>query len=181
MAAADILLYVSSRERFEALYVGHAGAVKAYAVRRGAGSRADDVVAEVFLTAWRRLQDVPVQPRAWLLGVARRVMANDRRGLVRGEALRARLEHERTPREHTTLEPTDERVLGALQRLKDDDREALTLVAWDGLSHRDASRVLGIRETTFTVRLHRARRRFIRALGDGDPGHHPSTARLETQ
>ena len=81
----------------------------------------------------------------------------------------------------------DRRVLDALASLKEDDREALLLVAWEGLSHRDAARVLGVRETTFGVRLHRARRRLVRALAGDDPGvqpndpdSNPMTTRQET-
>jgi RNA polymerase sigma factor (sigma-70 family) len=172
---------VNAREHFEALYLDHAGAVKAYALRRTPPGRADDVVAEVFLVAWRRLEEVPPDARAWLLGVARRVMANERRGSARQEAVRARLKHERTPSAVAAAsEPADRRVLDALGSLRESDREALLLVAWEGLSHRDASRVLGVRETTFSVRLHRARRRFRRALGGSEVESNPMTARLET-
>jgi DNA-directed RNA polymerase specialized sigma24 family protein len=70
-------------ERFEALYGAHAGAVLAYARRRTSPANADDVMADVFLIAWRRLADVPRDERVWLLGVARRVLANQRRGHTR--------------------------------------------------------------------------------------------------
>jgi RNA polymerase sigma-70 factor (ECF subfamily) len=160
---------VSAREYFETLYAGHAGAVKAYAMRRAARARADDVVAEVFLIAWRRLEDVPPEPRAWLLGVARRVMANERRGVARQEAVRSRLRHERAAEETPVVESEDRPVLDALESLGESDREALLLIAWEGLSHRDAARVLGVREATFSVRAHRARRRLARVLASNEP------------
>jgi RNA polymerase sigma-70 factor (ECF subfamily) len=70
---------VDPRVRFEELYRTHAGAVLAFAHRRAAEDVAEDVLSEVFLVAWRRLEDVPEQPLPWLLGVARRVLANRRR------------------------------------------------------------------------------------------------------
>jgi len=172
-------MVVSDRQQFEALYTAHAGAVRAYAMRRGPAAEADDVVAEVFLIAWRRLQDVPPDARGWLLAVARRVRANAHRGSSRQEALRARLEHERPTVGADTL--VDRRLLEALLSLRERDREALLLIAWEGLTNRDAARVVGVRESTFGVRLHRAKRRLARALTDAQEGSSDVTTRLEVQ
>jgi RNA polymerase sigma-70 factor, ECF subfamily len=165
---------VSARQHFEALYAAHAGAVRGYAMRRTTPAQADDVVAEVFLIAWRRLEDVPADARVWLLGVARRVLANERRSSVRLHAVQDRLEHDvRTRPEHAptteqllTVEPAARPVMDALHSLRESDREALLLIAWEGLTHREAARVLGVRESTFGVRVHRAKRRLERALAD---------------
>ncbi len=156
---------MTADERFEALYGANAGAVLAYALRRTSAANADDVVAEVFLVAWRRLADVPADERIWLLGVARRVLANQRRSQARQRALRERL----APQLPSTSPPAgldsrDQRVLRALAGLREPDREALLLLGWEELSHAEAARVLGIRARTFSVRLHRARRRFALAL-----------------
>ncbi len=171
---------MSDREQFEALYAAHAGAVRAYAMRRGPVADADDVVAEVFLVAWRRLQDVPTDARGWLLAVARRVQSNARRGSSRQEALRARLEHERPPT--VDADPlVDRRLIEALLGLRESDREALLLIAWEGLTNRHAARVLGVRESTFGVRLHRAKRRLARALRDAQEQAPDVTNLLEVQ
>ena len=79
------------RLRFELLYAKHAPAVKAYVLRRGEASTADDVVAEVFVVCWRRFEEVPADPLPWLLGVARRVLSTQRRGERRRGALYERL------------------------------------------------------------------------------------------
>jgi RNA polymerase sigma-70 factor (ECF subfamily) len=119
----------------------------------------------VFLTAWRRLEDVPGDARIWLLGVARRVLANKRRGQTRQAALQTRLANEpQHAAEPTSADASGERIREALSSLSETDREALLLLGWEGLSHRDAARVLGIRAGTFAVRLHRARRNLTRAL-----------------
>jgi RNA polymerase sigma-70 factor, ECF subfamily len=82
----------SPREhRFELLFRANYPAVRAYALRRSSGDSAQDVVAETFLVAWRRLDDVPADALPWLYGVARRVLANQRRTMRRSEALGERL------------------------------------------------------------------------------------------
>jgi RNA polymerase sigma-70 factor (ECF subfamily) len=60
-----------------------------------------------------------------------------------------------------------ERLNAAFAALRESDREVLRLVAWDGLSRHDAATVLDISAAVFSLRLHRARRRLARALGDG--------------
>jgi RNA polymerase sigma-70 factor (ECF subfamily) len=171
---------MNSQQLFEAVYEQHASAVKGYAMRRTDPARADDVVAEVFLVAWRRLDDVPVEPRPWLFGVARRVLANERRRTARQGAVLARLEPPDSgpdPADGPAL--ADRPLEDALRELSDTDRDALLLTAWEGLTHRDAARVLGVREATFTVRLHRAKRRLGRALERSQPETSAPT-RLET-
>jgi len=171
---------MNSQQLFEEVYSRHASAVKGYAMRRTDPARADDVVAEVFLVAWRRLDDIPAEPRPWLFGVARRVLANERRRAARHGAALGRLEASgggADPADGPVL--ADRRLEDALANLSDSDREALLLIAWEGLTHRDAARVLGVREATFTVRLHRAKRRLGRALERSQPEPTAPT-RLET-
>jgi RNA polymerase sigma factor (sigma-70 family) len=153
-------------ERFQALYDAHAGAVLSYARRRAGRADADDVLAEVFLVAWRRLEEVPgAQERVWLLGVARRALANQRRGSTRQGALRERLAAQAPAPPALQPFPAGQTRLGrALARLSESDRELLLLLAWEGLSNEDAARVLEIRPRALRVRLHRARRRLAEAL-----------------
>lgn len=161
---------MESRARFEALYREHAGAVRAYACRRTDRATADDVVADVFLTAWRRLADVPEDPLPWLLGIARRVLANRRRSQARATALRDRLtaiaSRPVTGEQDGAL--LDHRLEVALRALNERDREVLLLVAWDHLEPARAACALGITTGAFAVRLHRARRRLAGLLADLD-------------
>jgi RNA polymerase sigma factor (sigma-70 family) len=137
--------------------------VLAYALRRADPSTAEDVVAETFTIAWRRLGDVPERPLPWLLGVARRVLANQRRGERRRVALvdRLALQGRAAP---GAPDQQEGRALTALASLGERDREALLLHAWEGLDHAEAGTVMGCSASTFAVRLHRARRRFAREL-----------------
>jgi RNA polymerase sigma-70 factor (ECF subfamily) len=157
---------MDSRVLFEVMYRAHCQAVSAFVRRRSPASSADDVVAEVFLTAWRRLEDAPDDQLAWLLGIARGVLANRRRSEHRASALRTRLVTEASAGQPGVQDSPEHRtpVMRALEGLGERDREVLLLVAWDGLDRAQAARVIGVTSGTFAVRLHRARRRLARAV-----------------
>ena len=157
---------MGSRIRFEALYRAHCGAVRAFVHRRVALGAADDVVSDVFVAAWRRLDQAPDDELGWLLGIARGVLANQRRGEARRVALRERLAAGAVAGvEHGPgSSGGGSEVMRALGSLRGRDQELLLLVAWDGLDRAEAARVLGISTNAFSVRLHRARRRLERAL-----------------
>lgn len=146
------------------MYRAHHRAVLGYALRRGDPDTAADVVSDTFLVAWRRLEAVPDDALPWLLGVARRTLANHRRAARRGDALRRRLRASRPPTVADQRTGVDDTVLRAFSRLSNADRELLSLVAWEGLTAREASRVLGTTAVAARVRLHRARRRLAAAL-----------------
>src|SRR5690348_13730501 len=82
---------MDSRARFEALYRAHCGSVRSFVHRRVRPAGADDVVADVFVLAWRALDKAPGDELPWLLGIARGVLANRRRGEARQQALHDRL------------------------------------------------------------------------------------------
>jgi RNA polymerase sigma-70 factor (ECF subfamily) len=149
--------------RFNGLFDAHYSTVRAYAWRRDPSS-ADDVVAETFLVAWRRLEDVPADSLPWLIGVARNVRLN----MLRGERRRSDREDRAGAR---APEPsTADLVLGtlglreALARLSERDREVILLVAWEGLDRAAVARVLGCSRANVALRLFRARRRLEDAL-----------------
>ena len=153
--------------RFVALYEEHANAVLRYCLRRvRSPSLADDACSEAFLVAWRRFEEIPTQPRPWLLGVARRVIANLSRGDDRREALRARLSVASTTWTGDLATAEDERLDAALASLPEADREALTLVYWDDLTTAEAAKAMSTTPAAIRVRLYRARRRLELQLND---------------
>jgi RNA polymerase sigma-70 factor (ECF subfamily) len=132
---------------------------------------ADEVVSDTFLVAWRRFDDLPDPVLPWLFGVARNVLREQARASRNRQSLADELQSWTTAEEGLTADPADvvaERlaVLTALAGLHDDDRELLTLVAWHGLSPAQAAAVIGCSTATYSVRLHRARKRLERALKD---------------
>jgi RNA polymerase sigma factor (sigma-70 family) len=155
----------AARQRFEDIWNEHYAAIFAFARRRlSADEAAQDVAADTFLVAWRRLDEVPDEPRAWLLKVARNVLSNYGRGRGRRQALQARLIATReTPTTDAPREATDG-LAAAFNRLKPSDREALALVAWEELKPREAAQALGITAPRFSLRLHRAKQRLRKEL-----------------
>jgi RNA polymerase sigma-70 factor (ECF subfamily) len=157
---------IERRVRFDELFDVHYPAVRAYVVRRsGTGAVVDDVLSETFLVAWRRIDSVPADGLPWLLGVARRVLANQRRAEARRGALVELLAE--VMRRAPLAEPPGE-VFGelgaAMAALSPREREALLLVAWEGLGPARAARVVGCAPAAFRARLYRARRRLAAEL-----------------
>jgi RNA polymerase sigma factor (sigma-70 family) len=147
------------RLAFERLFAAHYWGVRAYVVRRAPSGAVEDVVAETFLVAWRRLDSLGDDPLPWLLGVARRLLANQIRADRRRGALIARLES-LAARQGVGWEPPAEMGEGlavAMAALSAREREALLLVAWEGLDPGRAAKAAGCSAATFRVRLHRAR------------------------
>jgi RNA polymerase sigma factor (sigma-70 family) len=164
---------LSSDERLHALFTKHADQVLRYALRHVDYATANDVVSDTFLVACRRIDRVPDAPLPWLLVVARNSIRNRLRGSTRGR--RTAAEFAAVERAAATAAAADELVVErailarALARLNADQREALLLVAWDGLTVAEAARVVGCSRTAFEVRLHRARTRLRNALDEDDP------------
>lgn len=172
------------RTRFDELYDAYSGLILAYAARRmNDPEGAVDVVSETFMVAWRRLGEIPSgeEARPWLYGVARRVLANHRRGVVRRERLDARLAAELSARPTEVVDsdsPGDgELIRAALSALNDSDRDLLMMLAWDGLSRSEIAEVVGTSTANVRLRIHRARKRLeheLETLGlkrSDRPGH----------
>jgi RNA polymerase sigma factor (sigma-70 family) len=155
--------------RFDALFASYSADIVSYCGWRAASaSDAQDAVAEVFLAAWRRLDELPADDaaRVWLYATARRVIANQRRSSRRRVALQERLEREAASRPVHPPDSGREEALvrAALQRLRPGDREVLLLAEWEGFSADQIASVLGCLTVTARGRLHRARRRFRTAF-----------------
>jgi RNA polymerase sigma factor (sigma-70 family) len=151
------------RERFDALFASYSSDIVAYCTWRAATrSDAQDATAEVFLAAWRRLDDVPEGDEAcvWLYATARRVIANQRRANRRRAALQERLTVEAATSPEPSVDGTETHVRDALLSLPPRDREVLLLAEWEGLSPSQIAGVMGCLTVTARGRLHRARRRF---------------------
>ena len=162
------VLDVSPDERFEALFREHYAAVLRFARRRTDPQTAEDVTAETFAIAWRRLDRVPAhKPLPWLYVTAGHELANRRRKAASDRDKAAALEHDvgRDPAEPTPSATPSCRPSPCSPHR---DREALRLIAWEGLSLADGARAAGATRVAFAVRVSRARRRLAAALED-DP------------
>lgn len=160
------------QHRFTDLMTEHGRAVLGYLARRTVPvDDAADLMAEVFVVAWRRLDVVPAdgsEARAWLLGVARGLLNNHRRGSLRRNRLADKVRDQLMTSRTQPGSSTTSAIHDALARLSSEDREVLTLVAWDGLSPAQAAQIMGLSATTARKRLERARARLRTQLAVAD-------------
>jgi RNA polymerase sigma-70 factor (ECF subfamily) len=163
-------------EWLKQLWIDNAGMVYAYVVRRVGTSHAEDLVAEVFVVAWRRRQTQPDRPLPWLYGIARRVVSQYRRGAVRRNRLGAKVaEREHDVRDSIADQVVESAVIRrAMEDLSQRDREMLYLWAWEGLDSEDAGAVLGISASSYRMRVSRARARFRSAYASYAHSHETS-------
>ena len=157
---------------FVRLYDEHYDEVHAFCARRVGRSDADDAAAEVFSVAWRRIDEVDAtSARAWLFGVARKVVLNQWRSTSRRSRLldKARVIGGASPEQPDTVvvrRAEDDVVLAALATLRPRDQEILRLAAWEELSGPEIAVALEISVSAVQQRLHRARKRLARRLGE---------------
>lgn len=171
----------ADRDRFEQLYTQTRVPILGYLLRRcGDPGDAADLLAETFLIAWRRVEDIPEgdQARQWLYGVARRTLANHRRHQQvehrLADTLRAQLPIEMDRARSHTDHAFSDAIADCLAALSDFDREIIELAAYDQLSPGEIATVTEKSPGAIRVRLHRARRALrldlIRA-GYSAPAH----------
>lgn len=180
-------------DRLTEVYEAHAPAVAAYVLRRAPAADAPDAVAETFMVAWRRRDVLPHEPDTlpWLYGVARRVLANQRRGRTRRNELSDRLTDTFVTRgiDPPSLDDVEDlhRVARAMKALSEDDAEILRLVSWEELTPAEIAAVFDIGTGAVRQRLHRARRRLRDQLDQDDStpfyltGHREEHRRCSTK
>ncbi|GAA4599034.1 RNA polymerase sigma factor [Planotetraspora phitsanulokensis] len=166
-------------ERFAAVFDRHNDEIYRYAVRRLGPETAEDVVAETFLTAFRKRGTYdPERPdaRPWLYGIATHAIREHRRAeirrnrtLARGEAHSSAESFAERSDSKVTAERLQPRLAAVLARLSAADRDLLLLIAWADLTYEEAAQALGVPVGTVRSRLHRIRKKVRRALGGTDP------------
>ncbi|MDQ2629936.1 MAG: RNA polymerase sigma factor [Actinomycetota bacterium] len=162
----------SDPEIFEAFYREHVDEIQGFVARRvGDPEHAADLTAEVFLAAIgaaHRYRPSRGAPKAWLYGIARTVVAADRRQVARRQTREERLRGSAMLDENdmAQIEARIEaaarfrHLYEAMDRLGEAERAILELVAIDELSLTEAATAVGVRPVTARVRLHRARRKL---------------------
>ncbi|HSZ38780.1 MAG TPA: RNA polymerase sigma factor [Trebonia sp.] len=188
MSAEDLSHITADPAMFEAFYRRHAVAVSRFLARRATDPQlVADLTAEVFHEVIRSAHGYRPgrgSELAWLYGIARNVLASDRRREAlrlraeQGAAGLRRLDDDDIARleERIDAEGAARRLGKALASLPDDERAVVELVAVDGLSLKDAALALGIRPGTARVRMFRARRTARDALSPPqDPSRSPSS------
>jgi RNA polymerase sigma-70 factor, ECF subfamily len=159
--------------RFRTVYEATYPDLLRFVQRRVHPTHAEDIVADVFLVAWRRFDDLPIaagDARGWLFGIAQRTLLNGQRGDRRRRALTMRMADatvvaqsgEAWKGSDSELVARRLDLAAAWSRLTPVHQEALSLSVWDGLAGPQAAMVLGISPVAFRLRLTRARRALRR-------------------
>lgn len=161
------------RARFEAVAAEVFDPLQRYLRRRATSEDAADVLSATLLTIWRRLDDVPTEePLPWCYGVARRTLANHRRGVERHLRLVERVGGTANTVAFDAAAAIDDQqpeLVAALATLSDADAEIVRLWAWEGLEPREIATVLDTTPNAVSVALSRSKRRLRAELDRQDP------------
>ena len=177
--------------------------VHAYTLRKTADFHiAEDITQETFLEAYQNLENLrdPLKFSAWLFGIANHLcIAWFRKNRSRSELLREHhiiktdtdtysryvaLENERD-----TIEAQRELAQKLLSKLKESDRQLMTLHYFEEMTSAEISRYLGVSQNTIKSRLRRAKQRLKqhdllvqdtidRSIGKGQSSQHPSQGKI---
>lgn len=165
------------RHRFETVAAETYEPLQRYLRRRAQPADAADVFGDTLLAVWRRIDDVPHDdPLPWCYGVARRCLANHRRGAERHLRLAERIGNLDPPpfTADPPSEPIDPELEEAIDSLTESEREIVRLWAWEQLEPRQIADVLGLTSNAVSVALARVKRKLREQLGDrqhrGDAG-----------
>lgn len=153
----------ADEERFAELYKRYVRSVYAYFRRRADHHSVDDLVADTFTAAWRKIDQVPDGDLAlvWLYGVAYRTLLHHWRSSFRSRRLTEKVlslvpEHNPEP-DYLVVQREDARqVLEAASHLKAIDQEILRLTHWEDLNHAEVAVVLDLSPEAVRQRLSRA-------------------------
>lgn len=164
-----------SRLRFRRVFDGYYDEVLRYCLRRLPVADANDAVVEVYVVAWRKIDQLPggEQARPWLYGVARNVVRNAQRASRRQRRLKAKLDglaSQSAPGVDSVIVRNEESrlLLAALSKLSSDDQEVLRLRAYEGLDSTQIAVALGCSEVAARKRISRAVSRLRKASGLAD-------------
>ncbi len=170
VSAAQVPMIGTDPEIFDAFYNEHLEDLQRFVARRvGDPERAADLTADIFLAAIGSSHRYRPRatPKTWLYGIAVVIVAEDRRQGARDRAREKRirgsalLDEEETARIEGQIDAAARarRIFEAMDRLGEDERAVLELVAIDELTVAEAAAAVGVRPVTARVRLHRARRK----------------------
>lgn len=173
----------TAERRFREVFDAYHLHVYSYCRRRADAGMARDAASETFLTAWRRINDVPQGEHAlrWLYGVARKVLANQYRSRKRYQRLVVKVGSlGNTPSQNLETQVVrraeDQEVLDALGRLRPEDQELLRLAVWEEMPHGDIGELLGCSAHAADQRIRRAGDRLASEVQKGGHRHQKRTS-----
>lgn len=155
-----------------------------YCYRRLDRDDVSDAVSEVFLVAWRKIDQAPADPEAllWMYGVARNVVRNFSRAARRRRRLRDRVATLRQPDAadpeiQVVRRAEDRELLAAVSQLKPRDQELLRLRTWEELSLAEIATVSDLSVRSVESHLARVRKKLATSLNVPTSEPRPSSPR----
>lgn len=152
--------------RFTEIFGRHRSAVLLYCRRRVGADQADDLMEEVFLTVWRRIDQAPATPDAlpWLYRICLLVASNHWRGVARRWRLESKLQMLATgstnlPGDQLVVREEVKTVVQLLGEMRPPDADILRL-AGEELDTNEIAIALDISPAAASQRLCRARKRL---------------------
>lgn len=162
----------TDREAFRRLYESYSTRILAYCFRRIGPDLAHDALAETFLVAWRRFNELPTgdETLPYLYGIAAKVLSNSRRSSRRRTRLDSRLQslgvdHSADASTYVLQSDQNRRVLDAIQQLGKRDREILMLYTWEEVPREKIADMMGMTKSAIDQRIHRSYKRLARTFG----------------
>ncbi len=156
------------KRRFEAIVAQVYEPLQRYLGRRAATDDVSELLNDVLLVLWRRLDDVPSgDVRPWSYGVAKRCLANRRRGNDRRLRLVGRLAEQgftRPDRDPLWPDGGSDALMHALGDLGDSERELVRLWAWEQLEPREIAIVLDTTANAVSLRLARVKEKLASSM-----------------
>ncbi len=147
--------------RFEAIVAQVYEPLQRYLGRRAPADDVSELLNDVLLVLWRRVDDLPIDDlHPWSYGIAKRCLANQRRGNDRRLRLVGRLAAERP----VAPSESNDALMRALDELGESERELVRLWAWEQLEPREIAIVLDTTANAVSLRLARARRKLASAI-----------------
>ena len=169
----------------EALYRRNADRVFGFCLSRlGRREDAEDAVQTTFLRAVRSLRRgvVPLVESAWLLGIARYVCVERWETAGRASRLESTCDPHELDRGNAAPEGRREELIGlddALTRLPEQQRRAILLRDWRGLSYDEVADQLGVSNAAVETLIFRGRRTLAELLRE-EPQQTTATARARS-
>lgn len=161
---------------FRSAYDATFADVRRFCLRRLPVSDVNDAVSEVYLIAWRKIDQIPQGPEAlpWLYGVARNVVrhverANRRRRRLAVKATREPVGSVPDPEVVLVRRAEDEQLAEAIARLSVNDQEVIRLRSWEELTAPAIADVLGCSVSAAEKRIARAFQRLEKLVEPIDP------------
>ena len=171
-----IPMAMSAKQRFEREALPHLHDLVRTASRlMGDRERAEDVVQDVFLQAWKSFGrfETGTNCRAWLYKILFHCVQHYRRKWFRFSVMQPLDEYTEATAAYTPPIPenlTDEDLLAALDRVPSDFRAVLLLVDVEEFAYREAAEILQVPIGTVMSRVSRGRRLLREALGGKESG-----------